>query len=521
MLLEPSRDDRKNEIARRGKIKVSRDLSFDWAALGVQRMPSSKKNVKTKSSSSAPAQTPSKKPAAKTAAATKSAPSKSATKVSAISSSKTQATKKSAAPAAKPPAAAKTPEKSKVAPKAATPAPAAPAKTANKTTAAAKAPSPTSKAAPTAVKAPASKAASADKSPHITKASVSKAKAPALEKTASALTSKASAPTAKTPAKPVKDTENAVKSTIKVAKPVDQKSTVPASGNKSEASAKAAPIVTKSTAPSQAKAPQVKTPVEASAAAKTAPASPAPPRPEMTKPSAPKPAAPIAPATASAPAPKQAGIDPKAAQPAKAKIAGPKHGFKLNEFIVYPAHGVGQITGVEIQEVAGFSLELFVVSFLKDKMILKVPTSKVITVGMRKLAETNIVEKALSTLSGRARIKRTMWSRRAQEYEAKINSGDLVTIAEVVRDLYRSETQPEQSYSERQLYEAALDRMAREIAAVRRLIDAEALKLIESFLQKGPKRSPKIETEGEGDDAAASDADTDADGDDSDVDRAA
>jgi CarD family transcriptional regulator len=118
-----------------------------------------------------------------------------------------------------------------------------------------------------------------------------------------------------------------------------------------------------------------------------------------------------------------------------------------------------------------------------------------------------------------------MWSRRAQEYEAKINSGDLVTIAEVVRDLYRSETQPEQSYSERQLYEAALDRMAREIAAVRRLIDAEALKLIESFLQKGPKRSPKIETEGEGegegDDAAASDADTDSEGDDSDVDRAA
>jgi CarD family transcriptional regulator len=251
---------------------------------------------------------------------------------------------------------------------------------------------------------------------------------------------------------------------------------------------------------------------------KSAPANPTP-RADMTKPSAPKPAA--APANTSAPAPKQPGIDPKAAQPTKAKVAGPKHGFKLNEYIVYPAHGVGQITGVEIQEVAGFSLELFVVSFLKDKMILKVPTSKVITVGMRKLAETNIVERALGTLSGRARIKRTMWSRRAQEYEAKINSGDLVTIAEVVRDLYRSETQPEQSYSERQLYEAALDRMAREIAAVRRLIDAEALKLIESFLQKGPKRAPKIETEGEGDDAAASDADTDSEGDDSDVDRAA
>jgi len=185
----------------------------------------------------------------------------------------------------------------------------------------------------------------------------------------------------------------------------------------------------------------------------------------------------------------------KPALPVKPKMASPKHGFKQNEFIVYPAHGVGQITGVEIQEVAGFSLELFVVSFIKDKMILKVPTSKVTSVGMRKLAEAEVVDKALSTLSGRARIKRTMWSRRAQEYEAKINSGDLVTIAEVVRDLYRSDTQPEQSYSERQLYEAALDRMAREIAAVRKLIDSEALKLIESFLLKGPRRGQKTDAE--------------------------
>ncbi|PPD41624.1 MAG: CarD family transcriptional regulator [Methylocystis sp.] len=200
----------------------------------------------------------------------------------------------------------------------------------------------------------------------------------------------------------------------------------------------------------------------------------------------------------------------KAAVPAKPKPSNQKHGFKLNEFIVYPAHGVGQITGVEIQEVAGFSLELFVVSFIKDKMTLKVPTSKVVNVGMRKLAETNVVDKALSTLSGRARVKRTMWSRRAQEYEAKINSGDLVTIAEVVRDLYRSDTQPEQSYSERQLYEAALDRMAREIAAVRKLIDSEALKLIESFLQKGPRRGQKTDAE------AAEDGDAEED-----VDRAA
>ncbi len=167
-----------------------------------------------------------------------------------------------------------------------------------------------------------------------------------------------------------------------------------------------------------------------------------------------------------------------AAAPAGKPIVAPKPrpssqklGFKLSEHIVYPAHGVGQIVGIEVQEVAGFSLELFVVSFVKDKMILKVPTSKVTAVGMRKLSESDTVEKALTTLSGRARIKRTMWSRRAQEYEAKINSGDLVTIAEVVRDLYRSDTQPEQSYSERQLYEAALDRMAREVSAVRKLIE--------------------------------------------------
>jgi len=183
----------------------------------------------------------------------------------------------------------------------------------------------------------------------------------------------------------------------------------------------------------------------------------------------------------------------------KARPVSQKLGFKLSEFIVYPAHGVGQIVGIETQEVAGFSLELFVVSFVKDKMILKVPTSKAPAVGMRKLSDSAVVEKALATLTGRARVKRTMWSRRAQEYEAKINSGDLVTIAEVVRDLYRSDTQPEQSYSERQLYEAALDRMAREVAAVRKLIDQEALSLIESFLAKAPRRGPKNEIEGEED----------------------
>jgi CarD family transcriptional regulator len=145
-----------------------------------------------------------------------------------------------------------------------------------------------------------------------------------------------------------------------------------------------------------------------------------------------------------------------------------------------------------------------VLSFIKDKMVLKVPTTKAAAVGMRKLADASAVESALNTLAGRARIKRTMWSRRAQEYEAKINSGDLNAIAEVVRDLYRSETQPEQSYSERQLYEAALDRMAREIVVVQNLTETESLKVIEAHLQKGPRRR-KIE-EGTAEESGAEDA---------------
>jgi CarD family transcriptional regulator len=179
-----------------------------------------------------------------------------------------------------------------------------------------------------------------------------------------------------------------------------------------------------------------------------------------------------------------------------------RQGFKTSEFIVYPAHGVGQIMAIEEQEVAGAKLELFVINFVKDKMTLRVPTAKIATVGMRKLAEPTIVKRALETLKGRARVKRTMWSRRAQEYEAKINSGDIVAIAEVVRDLYRSESQPEQSYSERQLYEAALDRLAREIAAVQRVTETEAVKEIEAALAKGPRRGPKSADEAEGGESA-------------------
>ena len=140
--------------------------------------------------------------------------------------------------------------------------------------------------------------------------------------------------------------------------------------------------------------------------------------------------------------------------------------FRPNEFVVYPAHGVGQIVSIEEQEVAGISLELFVISFEKDKMTLRVPTHKATEIGMRALSSPDVINLAMKTLKGKAKVKRAMWSRRAQEYEQKINSGDLIAIAEVVRDLHRNDDQREQSYSERQLYEAALERLTREVAAV-------------------------------------------------------
>ena len=156
--------------------------------------------------------------------------------------------------------------------------------------------------------------------------------------------------------------------------------------------------------------------------------------------------------------------------------------FRPYEFVVYPAHGVGQIISIEEQEIAGAKLELFVVSFEKDKMTLRVPTNKAIEIGMRSLSSPEIIEKAMTTLKGKARVKRAMWSRRAQEYEQKINSGDLIAIAEVVRDLHRNDDQREQSYSERQLYEAALERLTREVAAVDDGDEASAAKKVDEVL---------------------------------------
>ncbi len=221
---------------------------------------------------------------------------------------------------------------------------------------------------------------------------------------------------------------------------------------------------------------KVSTPVKAEAKSKPAvkPAA----KPVVSKPIA------AAPAPVKAAAPKTVApkIVAKAAEPAP--VVTRRADFKVNDHVVYPAHGVGQIVRIEEQEVAGLKLELFVITFEKDKMTLRVPTPKAKAIGMRKLSGVDTVLSAMQTLRGRARIKRTMWSRRAQEYEAKINSGDLISIAEVVRDLHRAGGQPEQSYSERQLYEAAISRMVREVAAVERIDEDAAMKRLESALTK-------------------------------------
>jgi CarD family transcriptional regulator len=203
----------------------------------------------------------------------------------------------------------------------------------------------------------------------------------------------------------------------------------------------------------------------------------------VAKPVAAKPvAAPVAPVAKAA----------VAAAPAVKKI-----NFKIGELVVYPAHGVGRITNVEEQEIAGIKLELYIVDFEKEKLRLKVPTNRAEQKGMRHLADRTLIEQAMKVIRGRARIKRTMWSRRAQEYDAKINSGDMIAVSEVIRDLYRSERQPEQSYSERQLFEQALGRFARELAAVRKVDEDQCIKELEDFLARNAKRgaAEKVEAE--------------------------
>ena len=338
------------------------------------------------------------------------------------------------------------------------------------------------------------------------KAAAAVSKAPAkttkakAAKPAAAAAKKASKTTEKATKKPAaKAASKAVAKKPVTKKPVEVK----AVETKAAAAAKK-PAAKKATA---AKAPVAK-PAAKSAAVK-APAAVKPAVAAAAKAGAgkAKPTAQRAVAAASAPAEKISAPAPAAAKAPKEK--GQRHGFKLNEYVVYPAHGVGRIVGIEEQEIAGHALELFVITFEKEKLTLRVPTGKLESVGMRKLSEDDTVKKAMDTLKGRARVKRTMWSRRAQEYVAKINSGSLVSIAEVVRDLYRSEAQPEQSYSERQLYEDALDRMARELAAVEKLDERGAVQRITDVLSKSAKgrraaaEAAEAEAEAEAEEAEA------------------
>lgn len=272
------------------------------------------------------------------------------------------------------------------------------------------------------------------------------------------------------------------------------------------------PITAKSVAARPAAKPAVKAKVELKTAARSpikaaVKAAPAPETKSAARPAAktvaPKPVikAPVMPAVqAVAPALRPAMAGPVVATPAPKKLS-----FKIGELVVYPAHGVGRIVQIEEQEIAGAKLELYIVDFDKEKLRLKVPTGRAEQKGMRRLSDKGQIDQALKVLKGRARIKRTMWSRRAQEYDAKINSGDLIAVAEVVRDLYRSERQPEQSYSERQLFEQALERMAREIAAVKKIDDDQAVKELEEFLSKNAKRGP-VPGEKAEDDVAADEA---------------
>ncbi len=327
------------------------------------------------------------------------------------------------------------------------------------------------KKATAASKAPSKKAAAATKAP----AKVAAAKAAATKKAAAKKPAAAAVPPKTTQAKSAQN-KAALKAALKKPAQTKQAAAKPGAAKSGLAPTAARPIR-----------------VGASGQARAVPAA-------LAKSSGQKISAPVGSSKVSSPkaiAAKTAAARHTLASQGPKKPVNQRHGFKTNEFIVYPAHGVGRIIGIEEQEIAGMALELFVINFDKEKLTLRVPTAKLTSVGMRKLADDGIVKKAMDTLKGRARIKRTMWSRRAQEYVAKINSGDLVSIAEVVRDLYRSEAQPEQSYSERQLYEDALDRMAREIAAVEKLDERGAVQRITEVLSKSAKGRRAAEAEAE------------------------
>ena len=177
------------------------------------------------------------------------------------------------------------------------------------------------------------------------------------------------------------------------------------------------------------------------------------------------------------------------------KIINKKDEFFPEQYVVYPSHGIGQILEIEKKEIAGQFLTMYVIEFEKEKMILRVPIEKTKEIGVRKVSTRNQLKEIFDILTGKAKIRRTMWSRRAQEYEAKINSGDIKLLTEVVRDLFRSDSQPEQSYSERQLYEAARERLSREVAVIEKTDEQKAIEKMETILNNSNPRSEELSSE--------------------------
>ena len=246
-------------------------------------------------------------------------------------------------------------------------------------------------------------------------------------------------------------------------------------------------VITKKSSPKKA-APK-KTAAKKAAAKKTAPKKTAAKKTAAKK-SAPKKSA-----------PKKAAAKNSASKKAAAKkviekkVISKKEEFLPEQYVVYPSHGIGQILEIEKKEIAGQMLTMYVIEFEKEKMILRVPIEKTKEIGVRKVSTKNQLKEIFEILTGKAKIRRTMWSRRAQEYEAKINSGDIKLLTEVVRDLFRSDSQPEQSYSERQLYEAARERLSREVAVIEKTDEQKAIEKMETILNNSNGRNEEINTE--------------------------
>ena len=256
-------------------------------------------------------------------------------------------------------------------------------------------------------------------------------------------------------------------------------------------------VITKKSSPKKAAAKKAapKKAAAKKAAAKKAAAKKAAPKKAAPKKTAPKKAAPKKAAAKKAAPKKTAPKKTAAKKVVEKKVISKKEEFLPEQYVVYPSHGIGQILEIEKKEIAGQMLTMYVIEFEKEKMILRVPIEKTKEIGVRKVSTKNQLKEIFEILTGKAKIRRTMWSRRAQEYEAKINSGDIKLLTEVVRDLFRSDSQPEQSYSERQLYEAARERLSREVAVIEKTDEQKAIEKMETILNNSNGRNEEINTE--------------------------